>query len=294
MDTNSMKRRLLFNIFLLTTATITFAQPASDIYLFDLSIKKNTVSMSNGKNISNHPGYDNQPSFHVKDPLMYYTSQTDTSGRTDIMVYDYSKNTTKKITETNEREFSPTLTPDGKFLSCIIQRDNGVQDLGKYPVGGGTPEVLIDNLKVGYHAWINNTELILFVLGEPMTLRWYSLEEKRDSIIAENIGRSLHAIPGTGDMSFVDKSSENWMIKRLEVKKRTVSDIVNTLPGREDLTWTPDGRIVMSDGEKLYYFLPGVTNTWQEIDTGTSLKLKSITRLSVNKKGNKIAIVAGE
>lgn len=270
-----------------------FAQPASEIYLFDLTIKKNKVSISNGKNISNHKGYDNQPFFHTNDRLLYY-AQADTSGRTDIIAFDYSKNITKKITESNELEYSPTLTPDGKFISCIIQRDDGKQDLGKYPVNGGQPEVLIDNLKVGYHAWIDNSELILFVLGEPNTLRLYSLTNKSDSILANNIGRSLHAIPGMSAMSFVDKAGETWVIKKLNARTRMITDIVTTIPGREDLTWTPDGKLVMSDGEKLFYFHPGVTNSWQSIEGVEALKLKGITRLSVNKKGNKIAIVAAE
>jgi Tol biopolymer transport system component len=281
------------NIFLLFISTFSLAQPASEIYLFDLTIKKNKVTMSDGKNITNHTGYDNQPFFHPKGPVLYYT-QADTSGRTDIIAFDYSKNTTKRITKTSEREYSPTLTPDGKFLSCIIQRDDGAQDLGKYPVAGGPPQVLIDNLKVGYHAWVNNAELILFVLGEPNTLRWYSLPNRKDSILAGNIGRSLHAIPGTPAMSFVDKSGENWVIKRLDVRTKVVTDIVNTLPGREDLTWTPDGKLVMSDGEKLFYFHPGVSDSWQEIEGAAAPKLKGITRLSVNKKGDKIAVVAGE
>ncbi len=50
----------------------------------------------------------------------------------------------------------------------------------------------------------------------------------------------------------------------------------------------------MSDGEKLFYFRPGVSDSWQEIEGVAALKLKGITRLSVNKKGNKIAVVAGE
>ena len=286
-------KQLIGKIFLLCISTLSFAQPPSEIYLFDLTIKKNKIFISNGKNISNHKGYDNQPFFHPKDPLLYYT-QADTTGRTDIIAFDHSKSTTTRITETSEREYSPTLTPDGKFLSCIIQRDDGVQDLGKYPAIGGTPEVLIDNLKVGYHAWVNNSELILFVLGEPNTLRWYSIPNKKDSIIAGNIGRSLHAIPGMSAMSFVDKSGEKWVVKRLDTRTKIVTNVVDTLPGREDLTWTPDGKIVMSDGEKLFYFHPGTAESWQEIEWGSNVTLKGITRLSVNKKGNKIAIVAGE
>jgi len=292
MHTNSIMSRLLGSL-LLCISTFSLAQPASEIYLFDLTMKKNKASVSRAKNISNHKGYDNQPFFHPNDPVLYYT-QADTSGRTEIIAFDYSKNTTKRITETSEREYSPTLTPDGKFLSCIIQRDDGRQDLGKYPASGGPAEVLIDNLKVGYHAWVNNSEVILFVLGEPNTLRWYSLTNKKDSIITSDIGRSLHAIPGSSAMSFVDKSGKDWVIKRLDVVTKVVTDIVNALPGREDLTWTADGKIVMSDGEKLFYFHPGISDSWQEIEGVSESKLKGITRLSVNKKGNRIAIVAAE
>jgi len=293
MHTNRTMIRLLGYMSLLCVSTHVLAQPASEIYLFDLKIKKDKITLSNGKNITNHNGYDNQPFFHTNEPLIYYT-QADTSGRTDIMVYDYSKNSTGKITETSEREYSPTLTPDGKFLSCIIQRDDGVQDLGKYPVAGGPPVVLIDNLKVGYHAWVSGTDLILFVLGEPNTLRWYSLSNKRDTILAGNIGRSLHKIPKTDDMSFVDKSADRWLIKKLDTKTKNISNITTSLPGREDLSWTPDGKIIMSDGEKLFYFHPGGLDVWTEVEGMSTLKLKGITRLSVNKKGDKIAIVATE
>ena len=293
MHTNRTMIRLLGYMSLLCVSTHVLAQPASEIYLFDLKIKKDKITVSNGENITNHQGYDNQPFFHTNEPLIYYT-QADTSGRTDIMAYNYSNNSTKKITKTSEREYSPTLTPDGKFLSCIIQRDDGVQDLGKYPAVGGAPVVLIDNLKVGYHAWVNSTDLILFVLGEPNTLRWYSVSNKKDTIIAGNIGRSLHKIPKTADMSFVDKSADSWLIKKLHTKTKSISNITSSLPGREDLSWTPDGKIIMSDGEKLYYFHPGSSDAWKEVEGLSTLKLKGITRLSVNKKGNKIAIVAAE
>lgn len=292
MHTNRAVIRLLGYMSLLCVSTHVLAQPASEIYLFDLKIKKDQLTISNGKNITNHKGYDNQPFFHTNEPLIYYT-QADTSGRTDIIAYDYSKNSTKKITETSEREYSPTLTPDEKFLSCIIQRDDGVQDLGKYPAAGGAPVVLIDNLKVGYHAWVNSTDLILFVLGEPNTLRLYSLSSKRDTILAGDIGRSLHKIPKTDNMSYVDKSGDSWVIKELDTKAKSLSNITISLPGREDLSWTPDGKIIMSDGEKLYYFHSG-SSAWKEVEGISTLKLKGITRLSVNKKGDKIAIVAAE
>jgi WD40 repeat protein len=246
--------RILFTIAIVVTAYDLLAQPASEIYMFDLKMKKGNVSLENGKNITNHKGYDNQPYFHPELPLLYYSS-ADTSGRTDIMVYDFASKKTLRITNTNEREYSPTITPDQQFISCIIQRDNGAQDLGKYPVSGGAAEVVVNNLTVGYHVWQSNNTLYLFVLGEPMTLRKFSVVTHKDSVIAENIGRSLHKIPDTPAVSFVQKtSSGDWFIKKID-ELGSISILGPTRPNREDLSWTPDGRIMMSDGNKLFIMI---------------------------------------
>ncbi len=164
-----MKSIIVFTLQL--TSFLGLAQTGSEILLFDLSIKKDKLVLSNPKNITNHVGYDNQPSFHADQPLIFYSS-FNPDGRSDIKSYDYEKGETRSLTQTTEREYSPTLTPDKQFVSCIIQRDDGAQNLGKYPVGGGQPTVLIDNLIVGYHAWVDQDRLLLFVLGEPQTLHW--------------------------------------------------------------------------------------------------------------------------
>lgn len=270
------------------------AQTGSEIFLFDLTSKKNSLSLSNPKNITNHAGYDNQPSFHVDKPLVYYSSFND-DGRSDIKIYNYKTGATTDLTKTTEREYSPTLTPDKEFISCIVQRDNNAQDLGKYPVDGGQPTVIIDNLIVGYHAWIDDSRLLLFVLGEPQTLRLYDTKTKTDKILAEKIGRSLHSIPSQNAMSFVHKISDNeWTIKRFDKMTGTITDIATTLPGREDLCWTPDGEIIMSDGTKIYSLDPDNEKKWIEIPMAVNEKIKGITRLAINKKGNKLAVVVAE
>jgi hypothetical protein len=271
-----------------------YAQTGSEIYLLDLNGKKSSLSLSNPKNITNHAGYDNQPSFHSAKPLIYYSSFND-DGRSDIKVYNYKTGATSSLTQTTEREYSPTLTPDKKFISCIVQRDNNAQDLGKYPVEGGSSTVIIDNLIVGYHAWIDDSRLLLFVLGEPQTLRLYDTKTKTDKILAEKIGRSLHSIPGQNAMSFVHKISDNeWIIKRFDKETGAITDIVTTLPGREDLCWTPDGKIIMSDGLKIYWLDPAKEKKWIKIPMPANENIKGITRLAINKKGNKLAVVIAE
>lgn len=269
------------------------AQTASEIYLFDLKISKNKMSLKNAKNVSNHKGYDNQPYFDPEKPILYYTS-ADTSGRTDLRSYNFSTGASASVTNSQEREYSPTVTPDKKFISCIIQRDNGTQDLGKYPVGGGQPIVIINNLTVGYHAWVDDKNLIAFILGEPNTLRWISPDHGEDSVLAENIGRSLHVIPTSGDLSFVQKSSTAWTVKKIDKRTKKITTLAETLKEREDLTWSPDGRIVMSDGQKVFFIWPETKGKWKEVEVNIPLPLNGITRMSINSRGDKMAIVVAE
>ena len=275
--------------------TVGFAQSGSEIYLFDLKSKKGDVTIANPTNITKHIGYDNQPSFDDAQSLVYYSSFNE-DGRADIKTYNYKKKETKAFTTTQEREYSPTLTPDKRSISCIIQRDNNAQDLGKYPVDGGAPEVIINNQIVGYHAWMDNSHLALFILGETNSLHYYQLPTKQDTILASGIGRSLHKIPGERAFSFVHKVTEkDWLIKKVDLNTLKISTITSTLPGHEDIAWTADGLILSSDGEKVFVFAPGKGSGWVEVSVkGDKQSLKGITRLAVNAKGDKLAVVVAE
>jgi Tol biopolymer transport system component len=264
------------------------AQTGSEIYLADLTISKTGISLSNPKNITNRKGYDNQAYFHPDKPLIYFSSFND-SGRADIKTFNFKTQQTSSFTLTPDREYSPTVTPDKKFISCIIQRDNGAQNLGKYPIAGGAPQVIISNLTVGYHAWLNPTTLVLFVLGEPNTLRTYDVPSGKDVVVQEKIGRCLHKIPGQNAISFVDKSSEKWLIKKFDGK--TSETICETLPNREDLAWTPDGKIIMSDGRQFFYYDTKSGNGWKMFFAND---LTGVTRIAVRDNGQKIAFSVGE
>jgi len=279
-------------------ATESFSQAGSEILLFDLNIQKDKMSIANPKNITNHPGYDNQPSFNTDLPIVYYASFND-EGRSDIKYYNYKTGETKSLTTTPEREYSPTLTLDKQFISCIIQRDNGAQDLGKYPLEGGESLTILDNMTVGYHVWADNSHLALFILGKenkPNTLHYLRLPTKADTIIAENIGRSLHRVPGENAFSFVHKITESkWFIKKYNPRKSVISVITATPPNREDMCWSPDGKIFFSDGDKIVWMDPKKDKTWKEVQVSSGAELlKGVTRLAVSADGKKIAIVIAE
>jgi hypothetical protein len=285
---------------ILTTAlfflvAIGFSQSGSEIYLFDMKIKKGQVTISNPVNITKHKGYDNQPSFDSDNPVIYYSSFND-DGRSDIKTYDYKRKETKSFTSTLEREFSPALTPDKAFVSCIIQRDNTAQDLGKYPLGGGDPEVIISNLIVGYHAWMDNSNLALFVLGDTSTLHLYQLPTHKDIVLARDIGRSLHKIPGIRALSFIQKTTDkDWLIKKVDLNTQKISTLTKAIPGREDIAWTSDGMLLSSDGETVFVFTPGKDLTWRKVEVKAGKEiLKGVTRLAVSPDGERLAIVVAE
>src|SRR5688572_15517425 len=111
------------------------AQPGTEILLFDLKAREGKYVISNGQNITNHKGYDNQPSFHPVQPEIYFASAID-STNVDIKIYNFKTGKITQFTFTPENEFSPTVTPDQKFVSCVIQRKNGAQDLARFPING--------------------------------------------------------------------------------------------------------------------------------------------------------------
>jgi hypothetical protein len=288
-------RKIILLLSLLTALqSATFSQPATEVYLFDLKIKRDKMVISNGRNISNHKGYDNQPFFHTDRPLLYYVS-ADSAGRTDIIAYDYKSKQQSRVTATHDREYSPTLTPDKQFISCIVQNDSGAQHLVKYAVADGTPHTIINDLIVGYHAWGSENTVAVFTLPAPFKLHLIDVFKKSDKVVATDIGRSLHKIPGRKAVSFIQKDNDgNRVINSLDVDNHTITFLTESLPGEsQDMAWTPGGRIVMSDGRKIFYCQP-TPGGWKEIEVEPALPLKDITRLAISADGKLLALVMGE
>lgn len=292
----------LLSLFFISFCLLSAAQPATDIFLFDMTISNGQVILSKGVNITNHKGYDNQPFFHPTQTLVYYSSFDD-SARSDIKVYNYNSNKTTNLTVTREREYSPTVTPDGNFISCIIQRDNGSQDLAKYPIDGGKPEVLVNHLKIGYHAWAGEDKLFLFVLDDSIhnSLHYYYLDKNADTVVAENIGRSLHKIPGQNAMSFLQRiSDKQYVIKKYDLYTGIINSIIPALPGQDQLCWLQNGVVLMSDGSKFFSYQENSftelkDRKWQPVIVeGESTMLKGVTRLATNGDNTKLAVVVDE
>ena len=266
------------------------APPATEIYLaaFDAGGKLQMAAV----NISNSPGYDNQPSFLADGSAVLFSSQRGEGNQTDIYRYDVKSGAITQLTKTPESEYSPLVTPDGKTFSVIRQGTDGSQFLWRYDLAGGNGrEALAKVNPVGYHVWVDDTHLLLFVLGAqkmPNTLQYADTATGTAEVIDSSIGRSLLRRPGTNTFSYVSKpAGGRWVIKSFDPKTRALATIVETVDQNmsEDCAWLPDGRLLMASGSKIMAWTAGSPG-WTELadfsSTGGS-GTGRITRLAASK-----------
>ena len=277
-------------LFTIAITLDTFGQPNTEIYLFDLEQDdQDNYSLVNPINITQNEGYDNQPAFWPDGSSILYARTV--NSQTEIAQYTISDGETKIITQTLQgSEYSPTPTPDG-MISSIRLDTSGLQLLYSYDFKGNY-KVLVNDVVIGYHTWIDHSRIMAFVLGEPNTLQIIDVSSGSSKSVAENIGRSLHKIPKSKHLSYVDKSGDEWMIKAIHLKKNTKMDIVRTIEGAEDYCWTPQGKIIMGQDETLWIWDSRIG--WKELFNISPYGLTGITRVVVSPKGNQLALVVNK
>lgn len=281
-----MKRLLQFLV--IAMPAIVFCQSNTEVYLFDLNTTENQIEISNGKNISNNEGYDNQPSFQNEHTILFASTR---NKQTDILQFNSSTQTKNWLSHTKQgSEFSPTQIPKSNYISAIRLDTTGLQYLYRYKKGKSS--AMLKDLIIGYHVWNTKNVLVSFVLGKPHKLVISDLKKNTNSTVDTNIGRSLHNIPNTHLVSYIKKKKDEWEIRSLNPKTGETNKIATTLPNVEDMCWLADGSILMGKGKALYKFHPKKDTDWRIVKLFEKEKFDHITRIAVNTSNSKIAIVA--
>lgn len=291
MNMHPCKWALLILMILLTAG---FAQeiPSPEVYLVKIEQADGNIRFDTPRNISNSPGYDNQPSFSADNQFVYFSSIRD-SVQSDIYGYAIANDSLFQVTDTPESEFSPTPLPDGKFFSTVRVEMDSSQHLWKMPLQQGESLSLLPDVEnVGYHAWGDKNTLLLFVVAEPHELYVADLESGRADIVINDIGRSLHKIPGHDAWSFMHRNEDKWWIKELDITTRRIRPLIEPLENAQDYTWTAGGAIWMAQGNVLYYWDYNSSLDWQPLHTFVGDQISVINRLAVSADGKWLAFVA--
>jgi Tol biopolymer transport system component len=267
------------------------APPATEVFLAELG----AAGVTAARNISNNPGYDNQPHFLPDGKSILFSSNRD-GKQMDIYRFDIGPGQVVQVTRTAEGEYSPTPAPDGRTFSAIRTEADGAQRLWRFNLDGTSPRVVLEKvMPVGYHAWIDESRLALFVLGasgRPNTLQIADLRTGTAQIVEENIGRSLLRRPGTREISYVHKpQGQPWLLKSLDPESKQSTTLVPTLSGSEDLTWLPDGTALMAQGATIHRWRRGESG-WTPLSAKLPATVGTITRMAASPDGRLLAFVA--
>ncbi len=274
----------------------TIAQNGTDIYLLDLQVEGEKYLISNPINVTNRAGYDNQPSFYKKGKKLLFTSMSNDQ-QTEIKIYDIKSGKTVSVTKTNTSEYSPTAFDSDNYFSCITAEKNGDQRLWQYDIKGKLGKPIFDNIKfVGYHSWIDEFRLALFIVGEPNSLQIANRTTGNTLFVTDYIGRCIAKMPGKESVVYVDKKdSSNWTINTLNPSNLSTKTLIDTKKGAEDFCILQDGTLLMGDGKSIFKFNPSLDIDWTKIADLSSLGIaKDFTRIAVNNTTTKIAIVVNE
>ncbi len=285
-----------------------------ELYMVDMEQGKQSWKCSTPVNISRNAGYDNQPAFTPDNRSVLYVSMRE-SAQTDVYRYNIKDSSTVRLTNTPESEYTPSIMPaDGKSIVVVRVEQDSTQRLWRFDADGSRPMLLLDSVRrVGYYGWLGASYMGLFVLGqvrgEAYSLRItpfdaenpHGTELPKPDSIQSNIGRCIRRVPSilSGSQnaaSFVDKSNDSvWMIKRVNVRNRIVSQICPALPGAEDYAWTRNGTLIMGRGLELFARNPRKDNAWKKIaDFTPTLTNGYIKRLTLSPDEKRLVFVVQE
>ncbi|MDA7858365.1 hypothetical protein N9B31_03810 [Mariniblastus sp.] len=269
--------------------------PECDIYLFDVVVAENLVSIANGQNVTKRSGYDNQPWFTPDSKTFLFTANYQPD-RTDVYEFRLASGEIRQLTDSRDQEYSPQVSKDNQMLSFVTDGETANQSIWSSNREGGNLNWVLKNLgerePVGYYAWNRSTEKILFWSRYGFSLQLVDLQSNTARYITgDAIPVSPQIIPGTTNFSFVHRqgNGEVW-IKELNPKTFAIRPLVMIEGANHHYAWTPNGSILMAEGEKLNQWRPG--GKWEAVADFSEYAMKSPTRVAVSPDGKKLAVVA--
>ena len=211
-----------FNVF----STTAYAQtpPGSNIWVGQLGKEEQSLVIKGLKKMTDSDDYTNQPYFLNEETLLYTQAVNDKNisenEQTDVFKLNLVTGEQTNLTKSSASEYSPTPMPKQAGLSVIRVNKAGKQELWQLDFNGKPISNLLPAIEpVGYHVWLNEHELMLFVLGEPHKLVKADIRNPNSEgeVLDINPGPSLFNIPNTELFSYTKQatteSNEAWQLK---------------------------------------------------------------------------------
>lgn len=269
--------------------------PGTEIWLAPIASGR----VGTPRRLTDRPGYDNQPSFTSDGKAILYTA-IGADGQADVWRIDLASARATRLTRTPESEYSPTVLPDGSGFSVVRVEADSAQRLWRFAPDGSAPRLVLPDVRpVGYHAWIDDTTVALFVLGAPATLRIAHLRGGTTDTVARDIGRALQWVPALRALGFVQRRADGSLwASLLDPATRAIRPLAPLLAGNEFCAWTPAGELLTARDGVVYAWRPAGDaaggGRWDAIGRFDAPALRGLSRLAVSPDGAWLALVADE
>lgn len=276
--------------------------PGTEIVLASLKVSKGRISLTNAQNVTSRTGYDSQPVFMEKDKYLYFTRYI--NKQTDIYRMNLKSRVAKPYMKTPESEYSATpiagrdgisvvrveleKSDDGDDAQHVAQHVTWLYKSKKRNKSG----LMSDLDNIGYHNWTGKNKLWMFIINGEQGDLYYQTIGKKPRIMASDIGRTLKTDAKNKYLYYVDKSMDEWWIKKIDAKKFKKTKIIALPKGVEDFARDSKGNYWCGKGNTLYYSEKG--KNWMIVKEFSIPGLSNITRIDINKKMTQIALTFDE
>src|ERR1700741_516592 len=296
-------KKTIFSFSLFAPATAAEQLPETDIWLYEKKKTPTGIILHKGTNITNRPGYDNQPHFSPDSKLLYFVAVKEDK-QADIYSYSIGNKKTVQLTKTPESEYSPTVTPDKKSLACVVVLVDSSQIILPLSIKDGYVSAypnhkdkfedqqisLFDS--VGYFSFLNADTVLYYKLSEPHSLRARSITKGTDVLIAENITRAFKPA-AAAKFFYVVKEEKGNVVRMYDTRLKKSEEYAVTKTDNEDFIWDKTLGLIKSDGSKIMRYNPDL-KTWVELGDFSAAGISKITRFALSPNGRFLALVSNK
>lgn len=268
----------------------------SDIWLVPLSSSNDATTWVQ---VTDAPYYHNQPYFSADGTRLYFTG-ADASGQTDIMQYTIANAETVNLTQSTTSEYSPTPVPAGDGLSGIWVDEDGKQWLRQWDLQGKPQRNVISVEPIGYHVWLNNNAVLVFVLGQqeqPIhTLQKVQVGSDQGDIIDSNIGASLWQIPQSPTLfSYSARTEQSHTLKQFNAETSETTALMPLPTEIQYYAWRPDGKVVIPDNSRNTLVVRGLNDDeWSNWIPFQQHCPAGVSRLAFSVQSDYLALVCNQ
>ena len=272
-----------------------FAQATdSEVFLFNIKKENRKYVIGDGKNITNYPGYDNQPSFSLDSKSVLFTSIRN-GDDSDIYEYSLTDRKTKPITDSRESEYTARELDKNTITFIREGLDQEMTVISRDRATGRETNAFKVKEPIAFYAFNSKGDALVWV-RYAFWMRWVNTEKSVNRYVANYAQPSVpHLIPGTDKLSFMQRRPDDSLwIMEFDPATESVRPIVRAKDCKKDYCWMTDGSLLVGSGTKLFRFDEQIDKSWIEIADLESSGIKNITRMAASPDGKSLALVSNQ